>query len=109
MLSVSLRLFGFQSLVLTYQDALLYAIDSTNIDIRRGSRSVSGGQSAEWAHNPDKDKFPPGFIEAKRNERALRRDQHPEDLVGGTFFLASPDADFMTGQIVNIDGGNNMN
>lgn len=70
---------------------------------------MSGGQSAEWAHNPDKDKFPPGFIEAKRNERALRRDQHPEDLVGGTFFLASPDADFMTGQIVNIDGGNNMN
>jgi NAD(P)-dependent dehydrogenase (short-subunit alcohol dehydrogenase family) len=37
--------------------------------------------------------------------RALKRDEQPEDLVGAVFFLASPDADFITGQIINVDGG----
>ena len=41
---------------------------------------------------------------ARRNERALKRDELPEDLVGAIFFLASPDSDFMTGQILNVDG-----
>lgn len=31
-----------------------------------------------------------------------------EDLVGTVFFLASPDADFLTGQIINVDGGSHM-
>ena len=49
--------------------------------------------------------LPADFIAAQRAQRPLKRDQLPEDLVGPTFFLASPDADFMTGQIVNVDGG----
>jgi 3-oxoacyl-[acyl-carrier protein] reductase len=49
--------------------------------------------------------LPPAFIAAQRATRPLQRDQLPEDLVGPTFFLASPDADFITGQIVNVDGG----
>lgn len=35
----------------------------------------------------------------------LRRDEEPEDLVGPVFFLASPDADFISGQTLNVDGG----
>ena len=49
--------------------------------------------------------LPAAFIAAQRAGRPLQRDQLPEDLVGPTFFLASPDADFITGQIVNVDGG----
>jgi 3-oxoacyl-[acyl-carrier protein] reductase len=49
--------------------------------------------------------LPAAFIAAQRATRPLQRDQLPEDLVGPTFFLASPDADFITGQIVNVDGG----
>jgi NAD(P)-dependent dehydrogenase (short-subunit alcohol dehydrogenase family) len=30
------------------------------------------------------------------------------DLVGAIFFLASPDADFMPGQTLNVDGGKHM-
>ena len=49
--------------------------------------------------------FPDAFLAARRAERCLKRDQQPEDLIGAIAFLASPDADFMTGQIMNVDGG----
>lgn len=41
--------------------------------------------------------------------RALKRDQHPADLVGAMLFLAAPDSDFMTGQTLVVDGGGVMN
>jgi 3-oxoacyl-[acyl-carrier protein] reductase len=40
--------------------------------------------------------------------RALKRLQKPEDLVGAMLFLASPLSDFMTGQTVSVDGGQNF-
>ena len=40
--------------------------------------------------------------------RSLKREEVPEDLVGTVFFLASPDADFVTGQSLVVDGGNTM-
>jgi NAD(P)-dependent dehydrogenase (short-subunit alcohol dehydrogenase family) len=38
--------------------------------------------------------------------RSLRRDQHPQDLLGALVFLASADSDFITGQTLAVDGGN---
>jgi NAD(P)-dependent dehydrogenase (short-subunit alcohol dehydrogenase family) len=38
--------------------------------------------------------------------RAIRRDAHPQDLLGALVFLASPDSDFITGQTLAVDGGN---
>ncbi|AZM64275.1 MULTISPECIES: SDR family NAD(P)-dependent oxidoreductase [unclassified Streptomyces] len=52
--------------------------------------------------------FPQEVLEAQRAGRALKRDQVPEDLVGPVFFLASPDAGFITGQTINVDGGKFM-
>ena len=37
--------------------------------------------------------------------RAIAREERPEDLVGACLFLASEAADFVTGQIVVVDGG----
>ena len=37
--------------------------------------------------------------------RALQREEGPEDLVGACLFLVSEGADFMTGQILTVDGG----
>jgi len=40
--------------------------------------------------------------------RCLKRVQLPEDLVGTMVFLCSSDSDFMTGQTMNVDGGDAM-
>jgi NAD(P)-dependent dehydrogenase (short-subunit alcohol dehydrogenase family) len=52
----------------------------------------------------------PGHVETARNRaiasRALKRDAHPEDLCGTLVFLASADSDFITGQMIAVDGGN---
>ena len=37
--------------------------------------------------------------------RFLKRTQTPDDLAGTVVFLASPDSDFITGQIIVVDGG----
>ena len=37
--------------------------------------------------------------------RTIQRDQVPEDVVGAVVFLSSPEADFVTGQTIVIDGG----
>ncbi len=37
--------------------------------------------------------------------RVLQRDQHPGDIVGAVAFFCSPDADFITGQSLVVDGG----
>lgn len=42
------------------------------------------------------------------NQRALKRPQTPEDLVGTVLFLLSPASDFITGQTINVDGGKVM-
>jgi NAD(P)-dependent dehydrogenase (short-subunit alcohol dehydrogenase family) len=38
--------------------------------------------------------------------RAIRRDAHPQDLLGALVFLAGADSDFITGQTIAVDGGN---
>lgn len=60
------------------------------------------------ATEPVRRTFPKEVLEAQRVGRALKRDQVPEDLVGPVFFLASPDAGFITGQTINVDGGKFM-
>jgi NAD(P)-dependent dehydrogenase (short-subunit alcohol dehydrogenase family) len=38
--------------------------------------------------------------------RAIRRDAHPQDLLGALVFLAAADSDFISGQTIAVDGGN---
>jgi 3-oxoacyl-[acyl-carrier protein] reductase len=46
--------------------------------------------------------------QAPVQNRSLKRLQKPEDLVGVMLFLSSPLSDFMTGQTVSVDGGQNF-
>jgi NAD(P)-dependent dehydrogenase (short-subunit alcohol dehydrogenase family) len=40
-----------------------------------------------------------------RTRRALKHDQTPEDIAGTVAFLCSPDATYITGQTIVVDGG----
>ena len=42
------------------------------------------------------------------SEASIASREQPEDLVGAAVFLASPETDFMTGQVIYIDGGTVM-
>ena len=46
--------------------------------------------------------------QARVGDRALKRVQTPQDLVGTMLFLASPLSDFITGQTFSVDGGVTM-
>ena len=52
--------------------------------------------------------MPPELIEQQIKLRAIPREEQGEDLIGAIFFLASPDADFISGQTINVDGGKHM-
>lgn len=43
--------------------------------------------------------------ELAKNMILMKRYSYPEDVVGTAAFLASPDSDYMTGQLIMIDGG----
>jgi meso-butanediol dehydrogenase / (S,S)-butanediol dehydrogenase / diacetyl reductase len=50
-------------------------------------------------------KDPADMLEMMSSQVALGRPSVPDDVVGLAAFLASADANYMTGQAVNIDGG----
>lgn len=52
--------------------------------------------------------LPADLIEQQIKLRAIQREEKGEDLIGAIFFLASPYADFISGQTVNVDGGKHM-
>lgn len=48
------------------------------------------------------------YAEEFAQARCFQRKQYPEDLTGALLFLASEHSDFITGQILNVDGGVNF-
>ena len=48
---------------------------------------------------------PPEILKSIVGATALKKALEPEDLTGTAVFLASPDSDLMTGQVLVVDGG----
>ena len=49
--------------------------------------------------------LPPGAFEGVKARQFIPRTEEPEDLVGPLLFLASEASGFVTGQVINADGG----
>ena len=47
-------------------------------------------------------------VKALIAQQCIKREETPEELLGPVMFLASDEAKFMSGQLVNVDGGLNM-
>ena len=47
----------------------------------------------------------PEYEKIRAQQRSIKRTQVEADLVGTVLFLSSPESDFMTGQLLNVDGG----
>ncbi len=88
---------------------------------KHGLAGVTKALANEWAaERINVNAIAPGYI-ATENTQALRADagrNHailaripegrwgmPEDISGAVLFLASPDADYLNGTILNVDGG----
>jgi len=51
----------------------------------------------------DGDWFRQNYVEG--SHLPLRRAAQPEEIAGVAFFLAGPDASYITGQVITVDGG----
>ena len=47
----------------------------------------------------------PEYEKIRAQQRSLKRSQVENDLVGTVLYLSSSESDFMTGQLLNVDGG----
>jgi len=47
----------------------------------------------------------PEYEKVRAQQRSIKRTQVENDLVGTVLFLSSQESDFMTGQLLNVDGG----
>lgn len=52
--------------------------------------------------------LPPAAIDHVVSGQCIARPETPQDLIGALIFLASGQSDFITGQILNVDGGSAM-
>lgn len=58
-----------------------------------------------WVNTEMNKDLPPDFVKSETEKTYLKRFAEPGEIAKTTLFLASEDASFITGSIINVDGG----
>ena len=58
-----------------------------------------------WIETSFGEQADPGFRRSVAQSTPLKRWGRPQDVANAALYLASPDASFITGQAVNVNGG----
>lgn len=87
--------------ILGFTKTLAREVGSYGINVN----CVAPGNTLSEANPDDSVK---AFRASGANDRALKRTESPQDLVGAVAFFASSDSDFITGQTLVVDGGSFM-
>lgn len=88
--------------IYTMTHALAHALGPSNINVNAVAPGFTATEASLDMSGPDK-----SFKNATSGQSIPRREE-PGDLVGATVFLASADSDFISGQVIYVDGGTVM-
>ncbi|HJX12020.1 MAG TPA: SDR family oxidoreductase [Dehalococcoidales bacterium] len=88
--------------VYTLTHALARALGPSKINVN----AIAPGYTASEASLNQRDAE--GTFKLATSEQTFQRREQPEDLLGAAVFLASAASDFMTGQVLYVDGGTVM-
>lgn len=88
--------------IYTMTHALAHALGSSNINVNAVAPGFTATEASLDMSGPDK-----SFATAISGQSMQRREE-PEDLVGAVLFLSSPDSNFISGQVIYVDGGTVM-
>lgn len=89
--------------VLAFTRALAREVGDAGIAVN----AITPGLTASEAVR-ENSMYPEEYQRASAQSRCFKRIEVPEDLTGTAVFLASDDSDFITGQTINVDGGQLM-
>jgi NAD(P)-dependent dehydrogenase (short-subunit alcohol dehydrogenase family) len=88
--------------IYTMTHALARALGPSNINVNAIGPGFTATEASLDMSGEDK-----SFNTAISGQSIPRREE-PQDLVGAVLFLASPDSDFISGQVIYVDGGTVM-
>jgi len=85
--------------VYTLTHALARALGPSGINVNAIAPGFTASEASFAQRDSDK------IFSAVISDSSVRRREEPADLVGTAVFLASADSDFITGQVIYVDGG----
>lgn len=88
--------------IYTFTHALAHALGVSNINVNAIGPGYTASEASLQQRDSDK------IFELAVAEQSMHRRVEPNDLVGTAVFLASAASDFISGQIIFVDGGTVM-
>jgi len=88
--------------IYTLTHALARALGPSGINVNAIAPGYTASEASLAQTNSEK------IFEIATSEQSIQKREEPTDLVGTAVFLASADSDFISGQVIYVDGGTVM-